>query len=105
MRFSIQDIFVETDCVRCRKEKVEVLQGFREPETLHRILVVWRWLRNIVDSGVAIFDRGSVYYGFEHRPSLILPDRIAGDTIHVPDRLNSFRPVDSLEDLSMSGNC
>jgi hypothetical protein len=96
MCFSIQDIFVETDRVGRREEKVEVFQCFRKPETLHRILVVWRCLCNIIDSGVAIFDGGSIYYGIEHRPTLVLPDRITGDAVHVPDRLNSFRPLNPL---------
>lgn len=46
---------------------------------------------------MAVLGRRGVDDGLEHAPAFVLPLLVAGDAVHVPDRLDGFGSVVSLE--------
>lgn len=92
MRLSIQHPLIQTHHVRLAIQQVKILQRLREPETLHRVLLIHLCPLAIHTPHGAVPDLGARGGddGFEHCPALFGPDGGAGDAVQVEDGFDCF---------------
>lgn len=65
-------------------------QSERLTETLHVITLLWRLARDVVDCRVAQVRQRGLLNGLEHLPPSVAPILLAGDAVHVKDRLDGL---------------
>jgi hypothetical protein len=93
MRFRVENPLIQANKVRLAKDKIEVLECFAHPETLHTVLLFNMLGRhNIFDCRVGEVCLSMVVDTLEHVPGYILILRIAGDSISVENAFNCFGP-------------
>ncbi len=90
MSLSIQDPLVQTNSVRRRIQQVEVLERFRQPETLHFVDLRRLLDGDVAESRVAEFSRRVLDDGLEHLPAFVLPAAVTRNAIHVPHGFDRF---------------
>lgn len=68
-----------------RKNKVEILQCLREPETLHVIRLIGVDLSDVSDDRVSVFGAGDFLDVLEHAPGGVLEGLVACYAVHDED--------------------
>lgn len=93
MRLGIEDILVETDQRRLRKDQVEILERLRQPERFHAVGLGGVSDRDIVQRCMGDCSPCLVDDGGEHVPGSFLKGWVSGDAVHDEDGLDRFGPV------------
>lgn len=81
----LQNIFIQADMIRLRKDQVKVFQSLRKPEALHLVAQLRQRIANVVNGRVTIFGTGHFVDILKHAPRHILKGLVASDAVHDED--------------------
>jgi hypothetical protein len=101
MRFSIQNIFVQTNHIWLRKDKVEILERFRQPKRFHPILELWRFHSTVIQCRMRYRCLGEADDGVEHFPRAVWQRGVGSESIKNENGLNRFGTAGGLD---LNGN-
>lgn len=92
MRLSIQHPLIQTHHIRLAIQQIKILQRLRQPETLHRVLLIHICLLAIHAAYGAVPEGGAGGGddGFKHCPAFGGPDGGAGQAVEVEDGFYCF---------------
>ena len=93
MRLGVKHPLVQRDDALVTKEQVVILERFRQPEALHRVLRPWRRLGDVVNGRVAKLRARGGAHVHEHAPAGFAPVGVAGDAVEIVDGFDCFGSI------------